>query len=74
MEINECILGMALANNGLHTDWMMIRLRSDKEILNKIEELQKIRFEHSKICQMPLDKCDEAKEYAYLLWSISVLF
>jgi hypothetical protein len=30
MEINECILGMALANNGLHTDWMMISVEKRK--------------------------------------------
>jgi len=42
-------------------------LRSEQEIQNRVEELRKIRFQHSKNCQIPLDKCDEAKEYDLLI-------
>jgi len=42
-------------------------MRSEQEIRNKVEELQKIRFQHSKNCQRPLDKCEEAKEYELLI-------
>jgi len=42
-------------------------LRSEQEIRNKVEELRKIRFQHSKNCQLPLDKCDVAKEYDLLI-------
>jgi hypothetical protein len=37
-------------------------LRNEQEIRNKVKELQKIRFQHFKNCQIPLDKCDVAKE------------
>ena len=42
-------------------------MRSEQEIRNKVEELQNIRFQHSKNCQIPLDKCDVAKEYDLLI-------
>jgi hypothetical protein len=42
-------------------------LRSEQEIRNKVEELGKSRFQHSKNCQIPLDKCDVAKEYDLLI-------
>ncbi|MGD1834335.1 MAG: hypothetical protein ACPKPY_02300 [Nitrososphaeraceae archaeon] len=42
-------------------------MRSEKEIRNKIEELEKLRLEHSKYCHVPLDKCQESKEYDQLI-------
>ena len=33
---------------------------TEQEIRNKVEELLKIRFQHSKNCQISLDKCDVA--------------
>ena len=42
-------------------------LRSEQEIRNKVEELLKIKFQHSKNCQISLDKCDVAKEYDLLI-------
>jgi len=68
MEINESVPG-----NGSCKQWfsyLWIRswvLRSEQEIRNKVEELRKIRFQHSKNCQIPLDKCDVAKEYDLLI-------
>jgi len=42
-------------------------MRNEQEIRNKVEELRKIRFQHFKNCQIPLDKCDVAKEYDLLI-------
>lgn len=42
-------------------------MKSEQEIRNKIEELEKLRFQHSKYCHIPLDKCEEAKEYDLLI-------
>ena len=38
-------------------------MRNEQEIRNKVEELRKIKFQHSKNFQIPLDKCDVEKEY-----------
>jgi hypothetical protein len=38
-------------------------MRNEQEIRNKVEELREIRFQHSKNCQITLDKYDVAKEY-----------
>ena len=47
---------------------MNVEKRILQEIFdNKVEELRKIRFQHSKNCQIPLDKCDVAKEYDLLI-------
>jgi hypothetical protein len=42
-------------------------MRNEQEIRKKVEELRKIRFQHSKNCHIPLDKCDVAKEYDLLI-------
>jgi hypothetical protein len=42
-------------------------MRSEQELRNKVEELRKNGFQHSKNCQIPLDKCDVAKEYDLLI-------
>ena len=61
---------MALANNGLDAyglDDVCWKMKTEHEIQEKLEELRKIRFEHGKDCQIPLDKCDVAKEYDLLI-------
>ena len=48
-------------------DMMMMSVEKEQAIRNKVEELRKIGFQHSKNCQKPLDKCDVAKEYDLLI-------
>ena len=46
---------------------MMRSVEKEQAIRNKVKELRKIGFQHSKNCQKPLDKCDVAKEYELLI-------